>query len=157
MTFQLRGLDPARFQPLFELPDEALAARGMRRLRADAPIGYPCRTSLVDAAVGDELLLLSFEHQPADSPYRAAGPIFVRRGVDRAACFAGELPAYLTDRLLSVRAYDATDSIVAAEVVPGAEAAPLFERLLARGDVAYLHVHFARHGCFACRVDRAAM
>ena len=37
------------------------------------------------------------------------------------------------------------------------EAAQLFERLLARGDVAYLHVHFARHGCFACRVDRAEM
>lgn len=155
MTFQLRGLDPVPFQPLFELPDEALSARGMRRMRADAPVGYPCRASLADAAVGEEVLLLSFEHQPADSPYRAAGPIFVRRGVERAARFVGELPAYLTARLLSVRAYDATDGIADAEVVPGAEAAPLFERLLARCDVAYLHVHFARHGCFACRVDRA--
>ena len=33
----------------------ALVAPG-RRLRADAPAGYPCRTSLADAAVGDELL-----------------------------------------------------------------------------------------------------
>jgi hypothetical protein len=39
--------------------------------------------------------------------------------------------------------------------VDGADAAPLFERYLARADVAYLHVHFARRGCFACRVDRA--
>ena len=35
------------------------------------------------------------------------------------------------------------------------DAAPLIERYLARDDVAYLHIHFARRGCFACRVDRA--
>ena len=35
-----------------------------------------------------------------------------------------------------------------------AAAAPLIERYLARGDVSYLHLHFARRGCYACRVDR---
>ena len=45
--------------------------------------------------------------------------------------------------------------MVDAEVVNGADAAPLIERYLARADVAYLHIHFARRGCFACRVDRA--
>jgi hypothetical protein len=44
---------------------------------------------------------------------------------------------------------------VDADVVDGAEAEPLIERYLARGDVAYLHIHYARRGCFACRVDRA--
>jgi hypothetical protein len=65
------------------------------------------------------------------------------------------LPSYLTLRPLSVRAYDAADEMVDAEVVDGAEAAPLIERYLARDDVAYLHIHYARRGCFACRVDRA--
>ena len=47
------------------------------------------------------------------------------------------------------------DEMVDAEVVDGAAAAPLIERYLARADVAYLHIHFARRGCYACRVDRA--
>jgi hypothetical protein len=65
------------------------------------------------------------------------------------------LPSYLTLRPLSVRAYDAADEMVDAEVVDGTEAAALIERYLAREDVSYLHVHFARRGCFACRIDRA--
>jgi hypothetical protein len=64
------------------------------------------------------------------------------------------LPPYLTLRPLSVRAYDAADEMVDAEVVEGAQAEPLIRQYLGRPDVAYLHVHFARRGCFACRIDR---
>jgi transcriptional regulator len=45
--------------------------------------------------------------------------------------------------------------IVEAEVVEGAEVEAMIERLFARQDVAYLHIHYARRGCYACRVDRA--
>jgi hypothetical protein len=155
MNYQLRGLEPALFESLFDLDDAALAARGMRRLRADQPVGYPCRISLEDAPVGEELLLLPFTHQDSRSPYRASGPIFVRRGRPGAARITGTLPPYLALRPLSVRAYDAADEMVDAEVVDGAEAAPVIQRYLAREDVAYLHVHFARRGCYACRIDRA--
>jgi hypothetical protein len=155
MNYQLRGLEPALFEKLFRLDDAALAAQGMKRMRVDAPIGYPCRVTLEDAPVGEEVLLLPFTHQDSQSPYRASGPIFVRRGAAEARRIVGELPAYLTRRLLSVRAYDDADLMVAAEVVEGREAGPLFESLLARPDVKYLHVHFAKRGCFACRVDRA--
>jgi hypothetical protein len=155
MSYQLRGLEPAQFEQFFGLPDAELAARGMRWMRADKPVGFPCRISLEDAPVGEEVLLLPFIHQDSRSPYRASGPIFVRRGRGEAARIVNALPSYLALRPLSVRAYDAADEMVDAEVVDGAEAAPLFERYLARADVAYLHVHFARRGCFACRVDRA--
>jgi hypothetical protein len=101
------------------------------------------------------VLLLPFTHQDSRSPYRASGPIFVRRGQRRAARIAGLLPLYLTLRPLSVRAYDAADDMLDAEVVDGREAAPLIERFLANEAVQYLHIHFARRGCFACRVDRA--
>jgi Protein of unknown function (DUF1203) len=33
-------------------------------------------------------------------------------------------------------------------------AGALIELLLALDGTAYLHVHFARRGCYACRVDR---
>jgi hypothetical protein len=154
MNYILRGLEPALFEKLFDLDDAALAERGMRRMRSDKPVGFPCRISLEDTPVGEEVLLLPFTHQDGKSPYRASGPIFVRRGRTEAARIANALPSYLTLRPLSVRAYDAKDEMVDAEVVEGTEAAPLIERFLARADVSYLHVHYARRGCFACRIDR---
>ena len=154
MNYQLRGLEPVLFEKLFDLDDAALKERGMRRMRSDKPVGFPCRISLEDTPVGEEVILLPFTHQDSRSPYRASGPIFVRRGRPEAARIVNELPAYLTLRPLSVRAYDSADQMVDAEVVDGAEAEPLIERYLAREDVAYLHIHYARRGCFACRVDR---
>lgn len=153
MSYQLRGLEPAQFEKYFGLDEAGLAARGMRWMRVDQAVGFPCRISLADAPVGEDVLLLPYVHQDSHSPFRASGPIFVRRG-QAATRIVNELPAYLALRPLSVRAYDAADDMVDAEVVDGAEAAPLIERYLARDDVAYLHIHFARRGCFACRVDR---
>jgi hypothetical protein len=45
--------------------------------------------------------------------------------------------------------------IVNADVTEGARAADAFERMLQDTSVAYLHVHFAKFGCYAARVDRA--
>jgi hypothetical protein len=153
MNYQLRGLEPAPFEKLFDLDDAALAGLGMRRMRSDQPVGFPCRVSLEDAPVGEEVLLLPFTHQDSRSPYRASGPIFVRRG-QSAARIVNAMPSYLTLRPLSVRAYDLADDMVDAEVVDGAAAEPLIQRYLARAEVAYLHIHFARRGCYACRADR---
>ena len=66
-----------------------------------------------------------------------------------------EVPDQQRRRLLSVRAYDARDWIVAAEVTPGTELESQIERLFADSCVAYLHLHNARPGCYAARVDRA--
>ena len=153
-AFQLVGLDAAAFAPLFDLSDAELAARGAVRRFADASPGYPCRVSLRDAALGEELLLLPFEHQPALSPYRASGPVFVRRGASAAALPPGELPPYVTSRLMSVRGYDAGHAIVDAAVCEGTALEAEIGRQLADPAVAYLHLHNAKRGCFSCRVDR---
>lgn len=153
--FRLVALSGTAFSPLFELPDTELARRGMQRCIAEEDGGWPCRVSLQDAARGDELLLLSFEHQPAVSPYRASGPIFVRRGASQRRPPANEVPPYLSTRLLSVRAYDAADMIVGACVRDGAQVAEEIDRFFDDPAVAYLHLHFAKRGCFACRVERA--
>jgi hypothetical protein len=155
MAYRITALAPEPFQPLFGLPEADLAARGIRRMTADAPHGFPCRVTLEDAPVGATLLLLSHQHQPADSPYRAAGPIFVREGAEGPAVIEDRIPPYLSTRLLSVRAYDRDDLIVEAEVVEGTQAEPLFLNLLDMPSVTYLHVHFARRGCYAARVERA--
>jgi hypothetical protein len=64
------------------------------------------------------------------------------------------VPEPVRVRLLSVRAYDADDMIVEADVVDGVEVESLIERFFEREDVVYLHIHYARRGCYACRVDR---
>jgi hypothetical protein len=111
--------------------------------------------SLRDAEVGERVILLNFEHLSGATPYRSSHAIFVRDGAVRARPEAGEIPEYLGRRLLSVRAFDGARRMTAAEVVEGREARALFSRLLEPGDVEFLHVHNARHGCYLARVDRA--
>ncbi len=78
MNFQIVPLSLKEFLPLFELSDAELAKHRTRRVIVDANPGFPCRVSLEDAEVGERVILLNYTHQPADSPYRATGPIFVR-------------------------------------------------------------------------------
>ena len=150
--FSITGLDPAEFASYFALSDAELAAAGARRMVADGP-GYPCRVSLVDADVGDELVLCHYLHHDVESPYRASGPIFVRR-VARRATHIDIVPPVLSSRLLSLRAYDAAGDLSQAEVTQGTELAGMIQRWFADPAVSYLHVHNARPGCFAARVDR---
>ena len=153
-SFRLVGLAAENFEPFFALGDDELAALGARRVVADESPGFPCRVSLADAEVGDELLLLPFEHLSARSPYRASGPVFVRARARRAVLEPGVIPPYVTRRLMSVRAYDANDMMVAGEVCEGAGVHATLERLMADGAVAYIHLHNAKRGCFSCRVER---
>ena len=154
-SFRLVGLAADNFEPLFAMGDAELAELGARRVVADAPTGFPCRVSLVDADVGDELLLLPFEHLAARSPYRASGPVYVRARAQRAVLEPGVVPPYVTRRLMSVRAYDASDMMLAGEVCEGADVRATLERLLADDAVAFIHLHNAKRGCFSCRVERA--
>ena len=156
MDFRITGLSPEPFKFVFHLDADALSAIGAQRLVADdAPPGYPCRVSLAHALPGEELILMSFEHQSGHSPYRATGPVFARKSALTAFDAVNVVPKPVCLRLLSVRAYDRDDMIVEAEVVEGNGLEALIERYFQLGDVAYLHLHYARRGCYACRVDRA--
>jgi len=153
MSFRILGLSPEPFAALFALDDEALRARGVHRFIADEPHSAPCRISLVDAEPGERLLLLNFEHQPAASPFRARGPIFVREGARTA--FDGETtPLALERRTLSARAYDRSAMMVKGEVVPGPELQGLLDAWFDDPEVEEVHLHYAARGCFAARAVR---
>lgn len=154
MNIRFRGISAAPFHPLFTLSDAELAARDMRRVVAKPGETLPCRVSLTDAAAGERLILVNYEHQPSHSPYRSTGPIFVREAAGEPYDGA-EVPPVVRTRLVSLRAYDTDGTMVDAEVVEGREIEPVLERLFGRDDTAYVHVHNARRGCFSCRVDRA--
>lgn len=157
VSIRIHGLDPWPFQPLFALDEAALHARGIRRVIVpEAPgLNYPCRISLEFAAAGDELLLVNYRHldQP-HSPYRAEGPIFIRRD---AIAFAGinRFPPVIMQRPMSVRGYDADGMMLEGEVAGGEALQALVREWLARPDIAHVDIHSARRGCFFCRIDRA--
>ncbi len=65
------------------------------------------------------------------------------------------MPEVLRSRTLSLRAFDAAGMMLDADLVEGRALEGAAERLLADPAVAYLHAHFAKPGCFACRIDRA--
>ena len=153
-SFRLVGLDRAAFAPLFDLDDDALRARGARRRIATAASGFPCRISLQDAAVGEELLLLPFEHLTEDSPYRASGPIYVRRNAQPRTLGVGEVPAYVSARQISLRGYSERHLMVDAVVCEGTDVAMQIERMFAVPKIAYAHLHNARPGCYSCRAER---
>jgi Protein of unknown function (DUF1203) len=155
MDFKITGLPVTSFAILLRQDDDALRTHGVTRVVVDAPNAYPCRITLEDAAPGEEVLLLSYAHQPAHTPYASVGPIFIRRTAVTTRVLVNDVPDQQRRRLLSVRAYDHHDWMVDAEVKEGAELESLIERFLADPQVRYLHVHNARRGCYACRVDRA--
>jgi hypothetical protein len=154
MSYRVRGLPPEIFRSCFAMSDAELGAIGAIRLVAGEP-GLPCRVSLEHAAPGDELLLLNYEHQPGETPYRSRHAIYVNRSSTRAFDAVNVVPEVIRKRLVSVRAYDASHMMVDADVVDGARAEDLFERLLSNPATSYLHVHNAKRGCYAARVERA--
>ena len=155
-AYRITGLPIADFQPLFGLDDAALRTRNALRVVADSKPGFPCRITLEDAEPGETLLLVNYEHQNAPTPYRSRHAIFVRESAKAEAVIENEVPPYLATRLLSVRAFDAEGMMVDADCVEGAALEPLIDRMFEEPRIAYLHVHNARRGCFAARIDRAA-
>lgn len=100
------------------------------------------------------MILVPFKHQPGTTPYHAKGPIFVRETAEVRELAENEVPEMLRNRLLSLRAYDAQDLLVASDVVGGREVEDLLGVLFDDPAVSHIHVHFAKPGCYACRADR---
>jgi hypothetical protein len=155
MTFQIHALPIEPFAANLDVADEVLRERGIRRVIADDRPAYPCRVSLQDAIEGERLLLLPYLHHDVGTPYRASGPIYVREAAVQANPAVDDVPALLRPRLLSLRAYDARGMMVWADVLPGSELESGIAQLFAIERTSYLHVHYAKPGCYACRVERA--
>lgn len=153
-SFRITGLPPDLFRPLFAKSDAELHELGARRV-FDTDARMPCRVSMAHANIGEELLLLNFEHQPANTPYRSTHAIYVRKVAERAFDAVDNVPDVLTSRLLAIRAFDAAHMMIDAEMCEGVVAAQMFQRFLMNPNTSYLHVHNARRGCYAARVERA--
>jgi Protein of unknown function (DUF1203) len=155
MNFQVTGLSPEPFRSLYGLSDQELALRGVKRYVADKKPGFPDRIEMRDAEIGEKLLLLNHVCQPADTPYRATHAIFVIEGAENTYQRVNEIPDVMRTRLLSLRAYNAAGMMLDADVVDGKDTESVVMRFFASADVAYIHVHNAKRGCYSGRIDRA--
>lgn len=155
MSYRITGLDPSPFRHLFGLSDEQLAREGAKRYEVNAKPGFPDRVEVRDMEPGETALLLNYVHQPADTPYRASHAIFVREGTERAADIVDVVPEVIRIRPISLRAFNDAGEMVDADLVEGSEIEVLIERFFANPDVAYLHAHYAKRGCYAARIERA--
>lgn len=154
MSFRVRGLSPDLFRGYFEMSDAKLQSIGARRVVADSAT-FPCRVSLEHAAIGDELVLVNYEHQPGHTPYQSKHAIYVCRSSTETFDEVDVVPETIRTRLISVRAFDADHMMIDADVLEGTRAAEVFERLLSSPAASYLHVHNAKRGCYAAHVERA--
>lgn len=155
MSFRVLGLDPNHFSPLYGLSDADLAAAGAKRCVVDATPGFPDRVEVCNLDVGDRAILLSYEHEPADTPYRSRHAIFVREGASRALDVADVVPYAIRIRPISLRAFSDEGDMIDADLVNGEALVPLIERFFSNPAVAYLHAHYATRGCYAARIVRA--
>jgi hypothetical protein len=152
MQFIIQGLDPSLFVSVFE-QKQAVFNRGPVEAHSvtECP-GSPCRITLDDAQIGQNVWLLSYCHHDAATPYAQSGPIFVTDGVTTAARYVDEMPPALARRTLSLRAYNVDGAMVDAIIIQGHLAPPEIERMFDRGDVVRIDAHNGARGCFAAHI-----
>lgn len=153
--FQFVALPIEPFTHLFSKNDAELSSLDARRLTVDAQPGFPCRVSLMDAPIGERVILTHFQHHEANSPYQSTGPIFVREMAQTAKPQVNEIPEMFKHRLLSVRAYDEAAMMKGARVVEGRLLEETIRDFFTSEVISYLHIHNAAPGCFNCAVQRA--
>lgn len=154
-NFQIVPAPLENFTHLFALTHVELATFGARRMTADKKPGYPCRVSLMDAEIGEEVVLTPFKYHDVDSPYQSIGPVFVREVARTAKPQVNEIPSMFHHRLLSIRAFDKTAMMIEAKVTGGQNLDEYIKRFFENEKIAYLHLHNAGPGCFNCLVQRA--
>ena len=153
MSYVVRGLDPTPYQPLFGLPDDELAQRGVVRMTVTSPT-FPCRVSLTDRALGEKVLLLNHVSLDVAGPYRASHAIFVTEGEEEAAEFVDEVPPVFETRVLSLRGFDENGMMADALLTQPGEADAGIRKLFANPAVETIHAHNATRGCFSARIER---
>jgi Protein of unknown function (DUF1203) len=155
MAFQISALDKAEFEPFFALSNEDLAHKNARRVTVDKKGSFPCRVSLQDAEMGEEVILLNYQHLDVPTPFQSAYAIYVRTAATTARLAPDQIPDLFLPRILSLRGFSEEGMLIAADIAQGSELEPAIRNLFDKPEIRYIHLHYAKPGCYAARVDRA--
>ena len=152
MTYRITGLDPSPFKPLFGLSDEELAGRGIVRMTVTEKPSFPCRISLTDRDLRDEVLLINHVSHDVANPYRASHAIFVADAEQ--AEFVDEVPPVFENRVLSLRGFDKDGMMADAILTQPGEADAGIRKLFDNPEIETIHAHNATRGCFSAKIER---
>ena len=118
--------------------------------------GVPCRHCLKLVPMGRDYLILAHRPFPDLQPYAETGPIFLCADPCEQGGNTAQMPEILESPAYILRGYSAdnrilygTGAVTLTKEIPQASAA-----LLARPDMAYVHVRSASNTCFQLRIDR---
>jgi uncharacterized protein DUF1203 len=153
VTYRVVGLDPEPYRPLFGLPDDELAERGIVRMTVTSPT-FPCRVSLTDRALGESVLLLNHVSHDVANPYRATHAIFVTETEQEPAEYVDRVPPVFEPRVLSLRGFDKDGMMAEAILTQPGEADAGIRKLFANPEIVTIHAHNATRGCFSAKIER---
>ena len=142
------------FNHFFNLSKEELQSKGAVKMIVDEKPGYPCRVSLEDAEIGEEVILFPFQHHITDSPYQSNGPIFIRKDVKSVELAINEIPRMLLHRLLSLRVFDQNGMMIDAITIEGDRLKDQIQVIFTNISALYIQIHNSSPGCYNCQVNR---
>jgi hypothetical protein len=149
---------PIPEQEARRLQRDGLDAYGLApERRSSGGNGVPCRHCLRNVEAGEDYLVLAYRPFPGLQPYAETGPIFLHASECPNAGPSRELaPMFFDTPDYILRGYGDDDRIVygTGQVVPTGEIEAKAAELLAREDVAYLHMRSARNNCYQLRIER---
>lgn len=155
MNFIIESLDYKHFEYLSKLSDVELKQNNIVKQIVDKKPSFPCRITLEDAEIGEEVFLLNYEFHAVNSPYKASGPIYIRPNKAQKICEINEVPSLFLTRLISLRGYNEKQMLIFAEVFDGKELKEKIQYAFGNQTIEYLHIHNARFGCYFAQAKRA--
>lgn len=153
-NFKFVALNHQEFDHLNDLTIQELSERDIVLMTVNQFPGFPCRITLEDAEMGEEVFLINYDHHPVNSPYKASGPVFIRKNKATKAYPINVIPKMFLHRLLSLRAYDENGMMIEADVFEGHILRDKIEDFFNNEKIDYLHIHNAKPGCFNCLVKK---
>lgn len=150
-----------RFRPIPTAEVRRLQAGGVDAYgrapeRVVAAGAAPCRHCLRHVPEGAPMLIVAHRPFPELQPYAETGPIFLCAIPCEPWQGEGVPPVLTSSPAYLLRGYGSDDRIVygTGAVVAREALEARADALLARPDLAYLHVRSASNNCFQCRVER---
>ncbi len=151
-NFKFIALNHLEFDYLNDFSEQDLSKNDIVKMTVDKYPGFPCRITLEDAEVGEDILLLNYNYHSTESPYKANGPIFIRKNKATKDYQVNVIPKMFLHRLLSLRAYDEDGMMRLADVFEGNILKNKIDEAFNNKNIEYLHIHNAKPGCFNCVV-----
>jgi len=155
LNYAIEGLSPERFRHLYGMPEDELLKHNARRYVCDESPGFPDRIEMRDLKIGESVLLVNYTSMDKETPYKASHAIYVKEGAENPYFAKNEIPDMMYNRLLSLRAFDASGMIIESDTAVGEEIEKIIKTMFSIPEVEHIDAHYAGRGCFAARITRA--